>query len=284
MGGGGGGGGGGRESHQRRGSRRHLRAAEGPAAQSVRDGAARPAEQPSNSRPTIRSTRRLRSCASWRPGSSRRTIARAPRRTASVGPARPARRADRGSATWRSRPRSRRASSNVSRASSRIKRSPMPRVACRTRRPRCVKPRPTGRSRATRRSALEQLAGRPPTARSGKERPVVARHGRRGQGGAAARRPGKAGAVRRAEARAAAPAIAAAQQQLQQSIAGQKGAMADEVKDLKTKLDKMALELGAIRRRCRARSRPRPTRFVAARSRKNCATRSSRRARRPPTG
>ncbi len=34
----------------------------------------------------------------------------------------------------------------------------------------------------------------------------------------------------------------AAQQQLQQSIAGQKGAMADEVKDLKTKLDKMALD------------------------------------------
>ena len=35
---------------------------------------------------------------------------------------------------------------------------------------------------------------------------------------------------------------AAAQQQLQQSIAEQKGAMAEGVKDLKSKLDRMALE------------------------------------------
>src|SRR5204863_3418699 len=35
---------------------------------------------------------------------------------------------------------------------------------------------------------------------------------------------------------------AGAQKQLQQSIAGQKGVMADEVKDLKSKLDRMALD------------------------------------------
>src|SRR6185437_13708610 len=69
------------------------------------------------------------------------------------------------------------------------------------------------------------------TARSGEERPVVARHGRRDEGGAATRRSGKASAGN-----------AGAQQQIQQSIADQKGAMADEVKDLKSKLDKMSLD------------------------------------------